>query len=137
MNAAVTEREELDDFIKSAVVSLTEQELDLLQTHSLSELDDELARAEAAYLSANDHNRQESEDRYRMLIGLAAKIADRPVDQPTQAEVERADEYMRQREMLEAEFSHLPTVERENRIAEFKDEFFAEPAGHSEEEQHE
>jgi hypothetical protein len=113
--------------VRGATVQLTAEERELLTRYGAEGLGTAIAEADRALALADPAVRAETAEadrRYLLLLNLAAKLAPPPTAAEPAA-LERQRDYLAQRAREAAALSQLPEAQREQRLADFKDRFFA------------
>ncbi|HKP57983.1 MAG TPA: hypothetical protein VJV78_14720 [Polyangiales bacterium] len=105
-------------------MSLNAEEQAAIDKYTVAGLSQAIAEADAAYMTASPANKEAADKHYLMLLNLAAKFAE-PPPTLTPEQLARQLAYPAARDSELERLRDLPLVEREARMAEFKDRFFA------------
>jgi hypothetical protein len=110
--------------VDEGIVSLSAEEQAAIDKYTLAGLSQAIAEADAAYMTASPSNKESADKHYLMLLNLAAKFAE-PPPPLTPEQLARQLAYPAARDKELERLRDLPAAQREARMVEFKDRFFA------------
>lgn len=119
-----TDEQELAALIASLELPLSREEEELLAQYDPEEMNQAIAVAEEAYIQASDEDRAAAEERYNLVLNLAAKFAS-PGPEPTAEEREGYQLYERELTSRADELAALTPGEAAELRQRIKEEIFA------------
>lgn len=107
--------EAFSKFLMDAKADLNSEEYALISSFGTADLGQIIARAEHAFLTADEGDRTIRYAEYVAATNIASKLQRFPVEPPNTPLVEAQQEYLRETQRLESDWSTLTKEEREKR----------------------